>query len=100
MKGMIVKRCDYCEKESDELYVCGQCDDEICPDCTATYNQFTLIDYTLCLGCETKREVERTAYAERRDFQAAKEEGRLYIVIHLYLIKPATAAYQIRNRSR
>jgi hypothetical protein len=60
-------KCAYCEEERDELWACEQCGDMICEDCTADYNQFTMIDFTLCMGCEITAESERQASYEREE---------------------------------
>ncbi len=99
MKGMTVNLCDHCEKESDELYVCVQCDEEICPDCAMMPDQFNRIEYTICESCQNERDRERAEDAERREMCEAFDAGRLYWVIHLYVEKEPVVTYQIRNRS-
>lgn len=42
-------KCHICGKETD--WICRDCDEFVCEDCTMTYNQFTQIDYTLCTIC-------------------------------------------------
>jgi Pyruvate/2-oxoacid:ferredoxin oxidoreductase delta subunit len=43
--------CERCEKDVDEVYMCERCEMMICDKCTASYNQFSQIDYTCCKGC-------------------------------------------------
>lgn len=100
MRGMSVKRCDYCEKESDELYACIQCDDEICLDCAVMPNQFNLIEYTICESCQNERDRERVEDAEWCEMRTAAQEGRFYMVVHLHLKDPSTVTFEIRNRSQ
>src|SRR5690554_1228495 len=43
--------CTKCDNISVEVYNCERCDELICNDCQATYNQFSQIDYNCCKDC-------------------------------------------------
>lgn len=46
-----IKKCGICNKDA-ELYICERCEIQYCDDCSASYNQFTQIDYNCCKRCE------------------------------------------------
>lgn len=41
--------CYICGGAADRT--CDKCDEYICDDCQAKYNQFTQIDYDCCIKC-------------------------------------------------
>ena len=43
--------CERCEKNVVEVFECEICEMMICDNCSASYNQFTQIDYTCCKQC-------------------------------------------------
>ena len=43
--------CTKCNNVNTEVYNCERCDELICNDCQATYNQFSKIDYNCCNDC-------------------------------------------------
>lgn len=51
--------CERCEKDSDEISMCEKCEMMICRECSATYNQFTQIDYTCCKQCVNNNDYEQ-----------------------------------------
>lgn len=55
-EGKPVVICERCEKTVSEVYECEICNMMICDSCTATYNQFTQIDFNCCKSCANRRE--------------------------------------------
>jgi hypothetical protein len=51
MKEEIIIICEKCEKEAQEVWVCERCNDLICEDCQANYDQFSQIDFNCCKTC-------------------------------------------------
>lgn len=47
--------CEKCGKDVDEVFMCERCEMMICDKCSATYNQFTQIDYNCCKECGGQR---------------------------------------------
>lgn len=48
--------CERCEKTVSEVWPCEKCEMMICDKCTASFNQFTQIDYTCCKNCASREE--------------------------------------------
>ena len=46
-----MKVCERCEKDCKEVFLCERCEMMICHNCSASYNQFTQIDYNCCKTC-------------------------------------------------
>jgi hypothetical protein len=47
--------CERCEKDVQEVFPCERCETMICDSCSATYNQFSQIDFTCCKTCQEDR---------------------------------------------
>jgi len=48
LKGLV---CARCSKNTNELFMCEKCQEDVCDKCLATYNQFTQIDFNCCKPC-------------------------------------------------
>lgn len=48
--GDKIIHCEICDKET-ELSECVRCHCMICEDCLIPYDQFSQIDFNLCLSC-------------------------------------------------
>lgn len=45
------KECYSCGNTNTEIVECERCSELFCESCSATYNQFTQIDYNCCDSC-------------------------------------------------
>lgn len=43
--------CERCENDVKEVFECEICEQMICDDCQAEFNQFTQIDCNCCKSC-------------------------------------------------
>ena len=50
----ITYNCDICESEVNEVYMCENCNNNYCDDCSSVYNQHTQIDYNCCEPCSQR----------------------------------------------
>ena len=48
-----IEKCHCCEKTiaETEIFKCERCEELMCSDCQAPYNQFSQIDYNCCINC-------------------------------------------------
>ena len=47
-------KCDKCDSENGEMFLCERCLENYCEDCSATFDKFTQIDYNCCSTCSNK----------------------------------------------
>lgn len=71
-------KCHMCGNLTD--YFCRDCGEPVCEDCCVPYDQFNLIDYTLCQSCYdgdmARRELEVYREEELEAEKRAKREAR------------------------
>jgi len=46
--------CHICGNTNGEIHLCEICDETFCESCSATYNQFSQIDYNCCEDCASR----------------------------------------------
>ena len=71
-------KCHMCDSETD--WVCRDCDQPVCEDCTVKMTYHNQIDYTLCQECQDSADaddyLERSKLWKIEDAIAAKKEIR------------------------
>lgn len=65
-----MNECHICGTNTD--WVCRDCELLVCEDCTVPYNQFTQIDYTLCIKCSECHDIDRAKEFERQELSNKK----------------------------